>query len=413
MARVILHSDLNSFYASVECLHHPELRDKPVAVAGDVEIRHGIILAKNQIAKACGVKSGEAVWQARRKCPELITLPPDYAKYLRFSRMAKAIYAEYTDRVEPFGIDESWLDVSGSAGLFGDGAQIAKKISGRIKAELGVTVSVGVSFNKIFAKLGSDYKKPDAVTVFDHENFRELVWPLPVEDLLYVGPATKRKLRGMCIFTIGELARADLRYLRPKFGKIADVLHAFANGYDQTPVSRLDELPAVKSVGNSCTAPHDLRSGEDAKLLLLTLTESVAMRLREQGMQAGTVCVSIRDNDLYSFERQTKLDKPTDLTSELVRAALALFQANYDWRRPVRSLGVRVTELTAGRQPVQLDLYTDESRRQKLEALDRTVDWLRGRFGNRCVQRASLLQDRAIAEIDAKKDHIIHPVGFF
>ncbi|MDY3617645.1 DNA polymerase IV [Agathobaculum sp.] len=413
MERVILHADMNAFYASVECLHRPELRDKPVAVAGDAEARHGIILTRNQIAKRFGVKTGEAIWQAREKCPELVTVPPNFPLYLRFSEMARNIYRDYSDRIEPFGIDEAWIDVTGCTHLYGSGEAIANEISRRIKEELGLTVSIGVSWNKIFAKLGSDYKKPDAITVFSRENYKELIWPLPVGDLLYVGPATRRKLRSMCVHTIGELAQIEPQMLRARLGKMGDILWGFANGLDQTPVAMDGDAPAVKSIGNGCTAPRDLVCDEDAKLLLCALTESVAMRLREQGLCARTVVVGIRDNGLYSYERQAKLQNATDLTEDILTAALAILRADYRWHRPIRSLTVRVTDLCAGSQPIQLDLYTDAERREKQEQLDRTLDWLRSRFGNRCIQRAVLLTDKKFAAIDAKSDHIIHPVGFF
>lgn len=384
-----------------------------MAVAGDAEARHGIILAKNQIAKKYGVKTGEAIWQAQEKCPKLVTLPARYPLYLRFSKLARQIYDDYTDQVEPFGIDECWLDVTSSAKVHGSGEAIALEISQRVKAEMGITVSIGVSFNKIFAKLGSDYQKPDAITVFSKENFRDRVWPLPVEDLLYVGPATKRKLNEMGITTIGGLATTELYFLKHRFGKIGEVLYTFANGLDMTPVAQTCSVSPVKSVGNSCTAPRDLTCDEDVKMLLFALTESVSMRLREQGLMARTVCVSVRDNELHSFERQCTLKKPTNITNEIIAIALTLFRENYSWSRPVRSLGVRVTDLTSDTQPVQHDLYSDETRREKLEVLDQTVDWLRGRFGNDCIQRATVLLDDRFATIDAKRDHIIHPVGFF
>lgn len=412
MQRVILHSDLNCFYASVECLHRPELRDKPVAVAGDAEARHGIILAKNEVAKAYKIKTGDAIWQAKQKCADLVCVPPNFPLYLRFSKMAKRIYSEYTDLIEPFGIDEAWLDVSGSVELFGDGLTIAREISQRMKSEIGLTVSIGVSWNKIFAKLGSDYKKPDAVTVFDQDNYRELVWPLPVEDLLYVGSATKKKLHDSGVFTIGDLAHTDPCYLRHKLGKMSEMLWSFANGFDQTPVAKAGKTAQVKSIGNSCTAPHDLQSDEDAKMLLFALCESVAMRLREQGLQGRTIAVTIRDSDLYSYERQAKMNKPTDITSEIMSATIDLFRASYKWGKPLRSLGVRITDLCVAGQPVQLDFYSNEKKREQIESLDKTVDKLRSRFGNKCVQRAMLLQDAQIGAIDAKKDHIIHPVGF-
>ncbi len=413
MDRVILHSDLNSFYATVECLHRPALRGKPVAVSGNAERRHGIILTRNQIAKQYGVRTGEAIWQAKEKCPGLITVPPDFPLYLRYSQMARQIYAGYTDRVEPFGIDECWLDVTGSTGLLGSGESIAKEINQRVKAELGVTVSIGVSFDKIYAKLGSDYRKPDAVTVFDRGNFKQRAWGLPVQDLLYVGPATKRKLRARGIHTIGQLANAGLPNLRATFGKIGDVLYTFANGLDMSPVARIGEVAPLKSIGNSCTAVRDLTCDEDVKMMVCVLSESVGARLREQGVCAQTVAVSVRGNDLASFERQCRLAKPTGLTAEIIAAAMGLFRANYRWERPVRSVGVRVTDFVNGAQPVQLDLYGDETRRVKRETVDRAVDGLRQRFGNGCVKRAAVLQDPVLTGFDPKTEHIIHPVGFF
>lgn len=412
MERVILHSDLNSFYASVECLHQPEIRDKPVAVSGNAELRHGIILARNQNAKQYGVKTGEAIWQAKQKCAELICVPPNFPLYLRYSRMAREIYADYTDRVEPFGIDECWLDVTGSTHLFGSGESIAQEISARMRTELGVTVSIGVSFDKIYAKLGSDYKKPDAITVFSRENFRDIAWRLPAEDLLYVGPATRRKLNGHGIFTIGELARAEPRNLQAMLGKIGLILHTFANGRDQTPVARLGETAAVKSIGNSCTAVRDITCDEDAKMMLYVLGESVGARLREQGLCAQTVAIHVRACDLTQFERQHKLRAPTDITHEIIAAAMKLFRANWRWERPVRSLGLRVTDLCAENQAVQLDLFSDETRRQKREAIDRALDTLRAKFGNACVQRAVVLQDTALTGFDPQKEHTIHPVGY-
>ena len=217
----------------------------------------------------------------------------------------------------------------------------------------------------------------------------------------------------MAIYTIGDLAQTDIRYTRPRLGKIADVLYGFANGLDISPVSRIGDSSPVKSVGNSCTAPHDLKCDEDAKMLITALGESVAMRLREQGLLARTVCISIRDCELYSYERQCKLKQPTAITSEIIGHAMQLFRANYSWQQPIRSLGVKVTDLTAGNGAEQLDLFEDEILREKWEKIDKTVDWLRSRFGNNCVQRAVVLQDKSMAGIDAKAEHIIHPVGFF
>lgn len=260
MSRTILHSDCNCFYASVELLHHPELRGKPVAVGGDPEARHGIVLTADYTAKRCGVKTGMALWQAKQICPDITFLPPRMDLYLRFSRMAQEIYAEYTDQREPYGIDESWLDVTDSVSIKGDGYQIAQEISSRMKKELGITVSVGVSFNKIFAKLGSDYKKPDAITTMNKDEYKEKAWPLPVSDLLYVGSATNRKLKSMGIHTIGDLAETDERFLNRRLGKMGNILWAFANGYDDSPVKLENTSAPIKSVGNSTTTPRDMET---------------------------------------------------------------------------------------------------------------------------------------------------------
>lgn len=256
VVRTILHVDLNNFYASVECLYRPDLRGQPVAVTGEVEQRHGIVLAKNMPAKAAGVKTGEAIWQARAKCPKLVCLPPDYKKYLRFSRLARAIYADYTDKIESFGIDENWLDVTGSTLVMGSGAEIADEIRRRVRETLGITASAGVSFNKIFAKLGSDYKKPDATTVITPENFRRIVWPLPVGELLYVGRSTERKLHNRVILTIGDLAGRKVHDLQLLLGVWGETLWNFANGRDESPVARIGAETYVKSVGNSTTTPR-------------------------------------------------------------------------------------------------------------------------------------------------------------
>jgi len=257
MERVILHSDLNNFYASVECLYNPDLRDKPVAVGGDVEARHGIILAKNYHAKKYGILTGEAIWQAQQKCRDLVVVPPNFKRYMRFSQMARDIYADYTDQCESFGLDECWLDVTGSYRLFGDGKAIADKIRERIKFEMGITASVGVSFNKIFAKLGSDIKKPDATTIISKDNFKDVVWKLPVNELLYVGRATHKKLNRYGIKTIGDLANTELKYLEYWLGKWGCMLWTFANGYDTSPVSNIGAKSLIKSVGNSTTTPRD------------------------------------------------------------------------------------------------------------------------------------------------------------
>jgi len=413
MDRVILHCDLNNFYASVECLHQPEIRERPVAVAGRAELRHGIILAKNYPAKSCGVKTGEAIWQAKQKCPELLLVPPNFSLYLRFARLAREIYADYTDQVESFGIDECWLDVTKSIHLFGDGKAIADTIRERIKAELGITASVGVSFNKITAKLGSDLRKPDATTVIDRSNYQAIVYPVPVQELLYVGPATYRKLRRIAITTIGDLAGCHPETLRALLGKWGLVLSAFARGEDASPVTPLGMESVIKSIGNSITTARDLVNTEDVKLILYILAESVATRLRRHGFRCRTVQIYVRDNQLNAFERQSRLPFSSCQAAEIAAQALELFTGNWSWPQPIRSLGVRGCELVAADQGIQLSFLADEERRMRQERLEHTVDRIRERFGPYAVQRGISLSDRRLGRINPVDEHVIHPLPYF
>lgn len=411
MKPVILHSDMNNFYASVEILFDPTLRGKPVAVAGDEEARHGIVLAKNDVAKRFGIRTGQVLWEARQQCPGLVCVPAHYDRYLHFSAQAREIYTSYTDQVEPFGLDECWLDVTGSTGLFGDGKTIADAIRERIRRELGLTVSVGVSYNKVFAKLGSDMKKPDATTVITPDNFRETAWGLPVSDLLYVGPATTRKLARFGIGTIGGLARADVDFLYWLLGKNGVMLHRFANGQDHSGVRRYYSVPPMKSVGNSTTAPRDLVGEDDVKITLLSLCESVGARLREQNCTCTTVTVGIRDNRLNHYDRQTKLPRPTHNTMDLWEAAMALYQTHHAGGAPVRSLSVKASGLAPAEDMEQLSLFPEEQKAQRRAAIDRALDAIRAKYGYFSIRRAVTLLDPAL-DLDAKGEHIIHPIGF-
>lgn len=413
MKRTILHSDMNGFYASVECLYHPELRNKPVAVAGDPEARHGIVLAKNELAKKFGIKTGNPLWMARQICPDIVFLPPDFKKYMKFSELAREIYSEYTDRVEPFGLDEAWLDVSGSSALFGDGKTIADSIRDRIRTELGVTVSVGVSFNKVFAKLGSDMKKPDATTVITENNFREKVWRLPVGDLIFVGRASQRKLSKYGIFTIGALANADLTMLKTVFGKAGEAMWRFANGLDESVVALVDNRMPVKSIGNSTTTPRDLTTLEEVKITLKALAESVSARLREQGFVCRTVQLGIRDCELNWIERQCKLVQPDRTEQSLLSAAMELFAQNHDFSRDgsIRSLSIKACDLEK-QDFEQLSFFQNAELLKKEERLEQAMDTLRVRFGFETVKRGIMMKDSELSDLDAKNDHIIHPVGF-
>lgn len=413
--RIVLHSDINCCYAAIEHLHHPEFYGKPLAVGGDPESRHGIILTADYLAKKCGVKTGMALWQAKQLCPEIIFVPPRMDLYLRFSKMSHEIYAEYTDCQEPYGIDECWLDVTDSTMIKGDGYRIAKEISNRMKFELGITVSIGISFNKIFSKLGSDYKKPDAITTMYRNEFKEKAWNLPVSDLLYVGKSTEKKLRNMDIHTIGDLAKTEEMILQSHLGKMGLTLWAFANGHDDTPVKKENTHAPIKSIGNSTTTYKDLETDEDVKLVIYVLAESVAARLRENGFRCRIVEISIRDNELYSFTRQMKVHNSTNITNEIAEAGFLLFKQNYDFQKqkPIRSIGVRGADLVTDNYWEQIDLFRDPLRREKLMKVDLAIDNIRKRFGYHSVQRGIMYQDEQLSKLNAKEEHTVHPHGYF
>ena len=411
--RTILHSDINCCYAAIEHLHHPELAGKPLAVGGDPEARHGIVLTADYIGKKHGVKTGMALWQAKQICPEINFISPRMDLYLRFSKMAHEIYGEYTDLQEAYGIDESWLDVTDSVSIKGDGYKIAQEISNRMKSELGITVSIGVSFNKIYAKLGSDYKKPDAITTMYRDEFQKKAWVLPASDLLYVGRSTSTKLQKLGIRTIGDLARTDEKILHSQFGKMGDILWAFANGYDDSPVKYEDAHAPIKSIGNSTTTPRDLVNEQDVKIVLTILAESVAARLRENGFKCRVVEISIRDNELFSFTRQRKLDHATNVTREIAEEAFRLFQENYNWQKPIRSVGVRGADLVNDNYWEQIDLFSSVEFREKQMKVDAAVDDIRRRFGFYSVQRGLMYFDKMLSSVDAKAEHTVHPHGYF
>ena len=413
MERVILHCDANSFYASVECLYTPEIREKPVAVSGDPQARHGIILTKNAIAKGYGVKTGEAIWQAKQKCPDLVCVPPDFPLYVRFSGKMRKIYEQYSSRVESFGLDEAWIDLTQLGFTFEDGVRTAQEIRCRIKEELGITISVGVADNKIFAKLGSDMKKPDAVTALPPHCYAQKVAPLPVGDLLYVGPATRQKLAMLGITTIGALAACNESVLKSKLGKNGLMLKAYACGLDRSPVMSIDHRTCVKSIGNSTTPPHDLQTTDDARCIFYLLAESVAARLRQGGFRARCVSISARSTTLITRSCQTTLKRPTNLSDELAQAALALFDARFSSGFPYRSVGLSCHALTTDNEPIQLDFTGDEARRLHMETLERSIDGLRSRYGHQIIQRGVVLQDRGYAQINPVEEHTVHPVPMF
>ena len=393
MDRVIFHCDLNAFYASVELLSYPELREKPVAVCGDPAARHGIILAKNEAAKAQGVKTAETIWQARRKCPALLLLPAHHDKYRYYSRLAGEIYRRYTDLVEPFGIDESWLDVTGTLGLFGgDPAALADQLREEMKRELGLTISVGVSFNKVFAKLGSDYKKPDATTVISREQVPQILWPLPVTDLLFVGRASARMLAEHHIHTIGDLARARREDLKKWLGKHGEQLHDAANGWDHSPVRPAGETPPPKSVGNGLTFRRNLTGAEEIQAGAQLLAERVALRLRRHQLKCTTVQVSLRSPEFKTIQRQKGTPALTNVSRVIFQCVVELLEGTWNWSAPLRAMTITAAGLVPEEEAgEQLDLFTPQAavRRGKQEKLERTMDALRDRYGPHVIGYAS------------------------
>lgn len=396
MDRVILHCDCNSFYASVELLSHPELRDKPVAVGGDSESRHGIILAKNEAAKKYKVQTAETIWQAKKKCPDLILLPPHHEQYAKYSKIINGIYTEYTDLVEPFGIDESWLDVTSTYMMLArtpyEFAQIIRK---RVKEETGLTVSIGVSFNKIFAKLGSDYKKPDAVTEINRDNYKDIVYPLPIQDMIYVGKTTQKSLNDIGIFTIGQLARMSQELLENMFGKHGTDLYRSANGLDDSPVTNYYDEKEIKSVGSGSTFAKNLSEMGEIKPALMSLSEDVGARLRKNKMYANGVQLRIKYPDFRVIQRQTKIHS-TDVTAEIYDTAVKLFGENADLSEGIRALTVTAIDLSKEKTGVQTSLFDDvtdaDKKRDKREKLQSTIDGIRMKFGADSLKSATVIK---------------------
>ncbi len=394
MRRVIFHIDQNCYFASVEMISHPEYRNVPMAVVGDKERRHGIILAKNQLASMAGVKTAEVIWQAQSKCPDLVLAPAHYDKYQFYSRKLREMYLEYTDKVEPFGLDECWLDLTDTIGDR-DPQEVADEIRERVKSEYKLTCSVGVSFNKIFAKLGSDYKKPDATTVITEENFKQIVWPLPCSDLLFVGKSTRERLNKVNIKTIGDLAGSTGEFLNDYLGKNGYQLWLYANGLDDSEVKTADYKRTVKSVGNSTTTSDDMCSLREISSTFLTLSSSVAGRLRRAGLKGKVVQITVRDSALNVYEKQKVLFNDTDSARVIHECAVELFKESYDWHLPVRSIGVRLTDLVSSDAPEQLSLFEEVDRNEKEDRLEKTVDTIRERFGKKSLMLLGELGNKA------------------
>ena len=392
--RVILHCDCNSFFASVETALNPAYKNVPMAVCGSESDRHGIVLAKNELAKKYGIKTAETVYSARKKCPNLVIASPHYDEYTKYSRAVNDIYARYTDMIEPFGIDESWLDVTASRKLFGDGVEIAERIRREVREEIGITISVGVSFNKVFAKLGSDYKKPDATTVILREDVERIVYPLPVSDLLFVGQKTADQLKIMGIKTIGDLSRVPRDVLIARFGKYGDQLYKNANGLDDSPVIRIGEGDDQKSIGLGFTFRHDLTSREECKIAINYLSDEVAVKLRNAGMVCNTVQLSIKDEFLSVIQRQRALAHPTDLAHDISDVANKILIKEWSESRPIRMLTVTAQNLTRKEYSAdQIDIFAevDDTRREKDKKQEQAVDKIRQKFGRESITNGAIL----------------------
>lgn len=410
--RVILHCDMNCYFASVEMLYHPELRDVPMAIAGDPENRHGIILTKNALAKKAGVKTAEPIWQAKKKCPNLVIRQPDYESYEYFSKKVKALYYEYTDKVESFGLDECWLDITDSIKLFGSIQNIVIGIIKRIQNEIGLTVSIGVSNNKIWAKLGSDIADVSEYYVIsklsDIEN-------LPASSLLNVGSHTSEKLKSYGLITIGDVAKCSTNYLKGLFGKWGEMLWYFANGYDLSEVSGYNNpYEVIKSIGNSSTTIRDIYDLDDMKVVLTILSDSVGARVKEAGMYFKTVHLFLRNKKLEWRTMQVTLKENSDLVSTIFNTAIELFKSNnLDFNIPYRSIGVSVSNLSFKKEASNISLFEKDFYSLKEKQMDIALEDIRRRYGYHSVSKLRVMEDTELSNFDIKNEHTVFPVSYF
>lgn len=395
--RIILHIDINHCYAQMEEARFPELKNVPMCVGGSEKTRTGIVLARNTLAKKQGVTTAESLRESFWKCPELVVIEPDFDYYIYLSEAIKDIYRDYTDRVESFGIDEAWLDLSHTYHLFGsDPLDVAKKIQTRIYNEFGLTVSVGFSDNKIFAKLASDYQKPNGFTVMTQENMNDIVWPLPCEDLLYIGPSTKRKLNDQFIFTIGDIANQTPASLEAVLGSIGSMLWNFANGLDTSEVN--PEIPTAKSIGNGITTIVDMMTYDEAKLVFFVLIESICARMTKAGLSATTISIKLRNNQLKTISRQKKLSHPTHRMEDIIPVVLELLYKNYNFDIPLRSVSV------TGMNLVKSDDIDNDG-------IDNVVQDIKQKYGHDVIKRANMLLRKDLTSFNPQKEHSIYSGG--
>ena len=398
MERVIFHVDANSAFLSWSAAYRVkvlgesiDLREIPSVVAGDKASRHSIILAKSAPAKKFGIQTGEPLFKAQQKCPDLVVVPPDYGLYVEASRHFVQLLRQFSPIVEQYSIDEAWVDMTGTSLLYGAPRLAAEKMRQRIYEELGFTVNVGISSNKILSKIAGDFEKPNCVHTLFPEEMEEKMWPLPVRDLFLVGPATEAKLHRMGIRTIGQLAQTDCTFLRQKLGKHGQTIWHFANGRSADAV--LPEPEENKGYGNSVTTAVDVTTRQAAYQVLLSLCETVTMRMRKDGKCGRCLSVHLRTCEFRHFSHQSVLHGATDLTEELFRAACRIFDEAWDGVTPLRQLGVQVTRLT--KEPYQqYDLFSGVSpvQYERKLRLDETVDALRDKFGEDIIRRARFAQ---------------------
>ena len=394
MDRAILHCDMNNFYASVECMLNPSIKDKPVAVCGSQKDRHGIVLAKNYHAKDYGVKTGDTIWQAKNKCKDIVIIDtPHFDEYAKYSKLARNLYREYTDLVEPMGLDECWLDVTASTKLFGPPDKIANELREKVKSKFNLTISVGVSFNKTFAKLGSDLKKPDATTIITRDNFKTVVWPLPVSDLFGVGRRTNEKLKQQFIYTIGDLANTKKERLKNLFGKNGIYLYEAANGLENDEVQKYDELNEVKSISHGITTVKDLENDDEVWEVMLELAQEIGYKLRSKELRANGVYVSIRDDKLFWEQYQKRLRSSEQSAINIAKYAFKLFKERYDWERNIRTVTIGVTNLSSEDKPEQLSVFDCIENKSKIEKAEKVMEELNLRYGEEVVKNATLMKN--------------------
>lgn len=407
--RKILHVDLNNFYASVECLENPTLKNKVVVVCGDAKNRHGVVLAKNQKAKKLGIKTGMVIWEAKNIYKDLVVINARFKTYMQYSKLVRKIFNDFTDLIEPYGIDESWLDVTGSTKLLGSAHHIAYTIKERIKNEIGLTVSIGISDNKIYAKLGSDIAGVDEIVEITKENKEKIIYPLQVENILYVGRATKKKLNKLGIFTIGDLAKNKLKYLTDYLGKWGEYLHSFANGTDMSPVRSVEAINPFKSIGNSLTNYKDIISDHDIMALILILSESVVFRAKELGVKkAKGLSIWIRDSELNSSSFHCQMH-PTLLIDDISKTAFQLFKTKYDYKNKVRSLGISIFHFVDDNQIN----FIDYDKLEKKYSLENALYNIKKKYGNSIISRGVIKLDNRLSQLDIKSEHTIHPESYF